>query len=280
MRRAPIGAPTIVPSPPRRLVPPTMAAVIAPMSPPFADRRLSRVHAACIENASQGREHSGQAEDDELDPPHANPDERRSFTVAADRVNVTSKAGARENPEKNEACADEGKHRRRDAEDGSLAEDPELRAKRPDRVASGDDEVQAGKHLARRKGHDKWVQPTPGDQRPINQSEPKPEQGGQERHKIGMDSELRQHQTADNGRESRRRSDGKIDPANQQNESCPRATRPTKDACRATTVRLYCERKFGEAIDSAAARSRRATRIPLASHFRNRLKEQGPRAGR
>jgi hypothetical protein len=59
----------------------------------------------------------------------------------------------------------------------------------------------------------------------------------------------------------------------------PRATRPTKDACRATTVRLYCERKFGEAIDSAAARSRRATRIPLASHFRNRLRSRAQELG-
>ena len=280
MRRAPIGAPTIVPSPPRKLVPPTMAAVIAPMSPPFADRRLSRVHAACIENASQGREHSGQAEDDELDPPHANPDERRSFTVAADRVNVTSKAGARENPEKNEACADEGKHRRRDAEDGSLAEDPELRAKRPDRVASGDDEVQAGKHLARRKGHDKWVQPTPGDQRPINQSEPKPEQGGQERHKIGMDSQLRQHQTADNGRESRRRSDGKIDPANQQNESLPEGDETNEGRLSRDDGEIVLRKEVRRGDRQRRREKQKGDENSAGLPLPEPTQEQGPRAGR
>src|SRR4051794_34196023 len=53
----------------------------------------------------------------------------------------------------------------------------------------------------------------------------------------------------------------------------PSATRPTKEACRATTLILYCDRNAGAAKESKITSARSATSTPLASHLRNRASQ-------
>src|SRR5277367_5067486 len=49
---------------------------------------------------------------------------------------------------------------------------------------------------------------------------------------------------------------------------CPKATSPTNDASRITTVRLKDVRKFGEATARITHKTIRATNTPLASHLK------------
>lgn len=60
-------------------------------------------------------------------------------------------------------------------------------------------------------------------------------------------------------------------PPNSSTNVCPRATSPTKDASRMTTVRLKEVRKFGEATLSSTHSTTRASNTPLASQRKSAL---------
>ena len=187
---------------------------------------MSGIHTACVKNSSKRREQAGEPEDNELDPPNPNADERRSVPVAANGIQVPPEAGLAQDIGEDGAGRQEYHDGDRHAEDASLPKYPEGLPEGTNRIAFRDDKGHAGEDLPSGKRHDERVEPQDCYEEAVEEAEPETEQSRERHDSVGIDAGFGQHQGPDNGRQTCRRSQRKVDAADKQNQRLTESNEP------------------------------------------------------